>query len=236
MKRVLRHLALTLAAVAGLSLLGTTPAHALVTIQASTASNMSGAVTLGVPGANFSSFTGSFGGVTIVALSGASNSSGTPSLAEVLSATLNLRNTNSTSRTIYLTIGDTGFMSPTAPPPILVDSFIGGSRTGSVGFTFQSFIDASNAQNSITSPLFTAPQIFAAGSGSFSNDAFLTINTLGSPYSITEYLCVTLAGNSSINFGGRTDLTPTPEPSSMAIAGLGALGLIGYGIRRRRGA
>jgi len=28
----------------------------------------------------------------------------------------------------------------------------------------------------------------------------------------------------------------TPEPSSMAIAGLGALGLIGYGIRRRRGA
>jgi len=29
---------------------------------------------------------------------------------------------------------------------------------------------------------------------------------------------------------------PGPEPSSMAIAGLGALGLIGYGIRRRRGA
>jgi len=28
---------------------------------------------------------------------------------------------------------------------------------------------------------------------------------------------------------------PSPEPSSMAIAGLGALGLIGYGIRRRRG-
>jgi len=28
----------------------------------------------------------------------------------------------------------------------------------------------------------------------------------------------------------------TPEPSSLAIAGLGALGLIGYGIRRRRGA
>lgn len=30
--------------------------------------------------------------------------------------------------------------------------------------------------------------------------------------------------------------TVVPEPSSMAIAGLGALGLIGYGIRRRRGA
>jgi hypothetical protein len=30
--------------------------------------------------------------------------------------------------------------------------------------------------------------------------------------------------------------TAVPEPSSMAIAGLGALGLIGYGIRRRRGA
>jgi len=30
--------------------------------------------------------------------------------------------------------------------------------------------------------------------------------------------------------------TAVPEPSSMAIAGLGTLGLIGYGIRRRRGA
>jgi len=31
-------------------------------------------------------------------------------------------------------------------------------------------------------------------------------------------------------------VTPTPEPSTLAIAGLGGLGLIGYGIRRRRNA
>jgi len=40
------------------------------------------------------------------------------------------------------------------------------------------------------------------------------------------------------NFDGSdvttTSATPVPEPSTMAIAGLGALGLIGYGIRRRK--
>jgi MYXO-CTERM domain-containing protein len=47
------------------------------------------------------------------------------------------------------------------------------------------------------------------------------------------------AGNVAAIDGATVDLagyqpTVAPEPSSMAIAGLGALGLIGYGIRRRR--
>jgi hypothetical protein len=48
------------------------------------------------------------------------------------------------------------------------------------------------------------------------------------------------AGSVAAIDGATVDLagyqpTVAPEPSSMAIAGLGALGLIGYGIRRRRG-
>jgi len=41
---------------------------------------------------------------------------------------------------------------------------------------------------------------------------------------------------SSTLIGTASIFNTAPEPSSMAIAGLGALGLIGYGIRRRRGA
>ncbi len=36
------------------------------------------------------------------------------------------------------------------------------------------------------------------------------------------------------SIGGNASANPVPEPSSMAIAGLGALGLIGYGLRRRK--
>jgi len=46
---------------------------------------------------------------------------------------------------------------------------------------------------------------------------------------------VAVIDGSSVNLTGYQPVA-TPEPSSMAIAGLGALGLIGYGIRRRRGA
>lgn len=39
-----------------------------------------------------------------------------------------------------------------------------------------------------------------------------------------------------INYSSATTLTsvPVPEPSTMAIAGLGALDMIGYGLRRRK--
>lgn len=45
-------------------------------------------------------------------------------------------------------------------------------------------------------------------------------STTGSPHQYT--------------FSGSIETTSTPEPSSMALAGLGALGLIGYGLRRRK--
>jgi len=39
--------------------------------------------------------------------------------------------------------------------------------------------------------------------------------------------------NNSFNFGGTSSVL-APEPSSLAVAGLGALGMIGYGLRRRK--
>lgn len=37
-----------------------------------------------------------------------------------------------------------------------------------------------------------------------------------------------------LNVTGNSGVTPTPEPSTMALTGLGALGLAGYGLRRRK--
>jgi MYXO-CTERM domain-containing protein len=57
-------------------------------------------------------------------------------------------------------------------------------------------------------------------------------------YTLSQSVTLTGINNNASNFNytANSGVTPTPEPSSMAIAGLGALGLIGYGIRRRRGA
>jgi hypothetical protein len=58
-------------------------------------------------------------------------------------------------------------------------------------------------------------------------------NPSGSPLAIEEGALNT-AGNGFANTGfSGSDAVPIPEPSTLAIAGLGALGFVGYGLRRR---
>jgi hypothetical protein len=66
--------------------------------------------------------------------------------------------------------------------------------------------------------------------------------TLANPtgtYTLSQVLTLTglNAGAAAFNFGATSTVSPVaavPEPSTMALAGLGALGLIGYGLRRRK--
>jgi hypothetical protein len=66
--------------------------------------------------------------------------------------------------------------------------------------------------------------------GNSSNLAF----TNSSTFSIAQLLAITLGAGDSATLTINTSVTSTPEPSTMAIAGLGALGMIGYGLRRRK--
>jgi len=79
------------------------------------------------------------------------------------------------------------------------------------------------------------------GSGSAAFDAALA--TLTQPESFSISLAGANSTGASSTFGfadfrasdvNVTSAALVPEPSTMAIAGLGALGLIGYGIRRRK--
>jgi len=58
--------------------------------------------------------------------------------------------------------------------------------------------------------------------------------TNSSTFSIGQALDITLAAGDSVTLTINTTVKAVPEPSSMAIAGLGALGMIGYGLRRRK--
>jgi hypothetical protein len=143
--------------------------------------------------------------------------------------------------TLYIKLSDTGFTSPLNPPAILLDSQIGATVTvggADNALTYQSYVDPSNGEATLTG-FTTGPQTpeimgkpYAPKS---SNDDTSTLITSGltSTYSVTEYFKITLDGKSQINFASGTDLSAVPEPSGLVLAGLGALGLIGYGLRRR---
>jgi MYXO-CTERM domain-containing protein len=81
------------------------------------------------------------------------------------------------------------------------------------------------------------------GAYSFGGSASISVNPLldAKPIQQPESFSLSLSGATSSSFGnftandsGNASATLTPEPSSMALAALGALGLVGYGLRRRR--
>jgi hypothetical protein len=229
-------------AMAGLLGVGmATPARADLQIQLSLdgsswtteAEGSSGtAVSYGYPSAE------TLGAFTIQTLSTASNSPGSSVQSVLFGSDTFIKNTGSTTATLYITMSDTGFKMPYSP--VTVDSHVGGTviTPGSGNLmTYQSYIDPANGQNTTTgySP---GPQDSKNGltikSGSFDNDAYLTLaKNLSSQYSVTEYFKITLSAGSEINFSSSTTLT-TPEPSSLVLAGLGGISVVGFALRRRR--
>jgi len=176
-------------------------------------------------------------GFTIKTLATDSNSPGDPGLAFLDGSTTSLTNTSGSTKTLYIKLGDTGWTSPTAPPgSLLFDSSIGGvvgvARAAN-SLVFQSYVDPADGQNS-TAGFTTGPQtpsVIAAGS--YGSDASINLFNLGPGYSMTQLYIVTLGAGAKISFTATTSLTFVPEPSSLAIAGLGGLGLLGLGLRRR---
>jgi MYXO-CTERM domain-containing protein len=51
---------------------------------------------------------------------------------------------------------------------------------------------------------------------------------------MTEVVTIPSNGPGSASFGYSADNTLVPEPSSLTFAVLGVLGLVGYGLRRRK--
>jgi len=189
-------------------------------------------------GSSTGAFTGTIGAFSITNLSAGTNSSGTLTIGQENGSTVQISNTSGSTATIYLSIGSTGFINPVGSTSLF--SAIGGSVTiggGSNALTYQSYIDPTNHQNTEGSIASGAVSPTITAQGSYNQSVTKSGVSLAAPYSLTEVLALTLASNAEINFSSSTAVTPSvPEPSSLAIAGLGALGLIGYGIRRRKGA
>jgi len=231
-----------LAALAGLMIVGTaSPARADLELQITIDGNVFAPFT-GPSGTFVTNGITTFNGVTVVVSSAASNSPGDPTSANTTGATNKITVANNAAHTVVINYGDTGFNSPTAPPALTMTSQLGGSvdtklAAGS-SITFQSYADPANRQNSTPGTFTTGLQntykqgnVTAAGSFALTDATPLTISTLASPYSMTSVTSVSIAAGSSgavFNFSSSSQLTPTPEPSTIALAfaGLPALGLV----------
>jgi len=232
----------TIAMMAGILALGTArPARANLEIQLSK-TGVGAYTTVAPPGTVFSSSNWNGSGIAIANLGVGSNSPGSIGYADISGSATSLTNVSTSTETLYIKLGDTGFTDPTTPPGFIVfESFISatvnthGAKTANA-LTFQSYVDPGNRQNYIGAGTITtgAQSLNIATAGGPASDVTDNVSLLNAPYSVTEYLKVTLGAGGSVNFSSITSLTAVPEPSSLAIAGLGAMGLVGYGFRRRR--
>jgi PEP-CTERM motif len=191
-------------------------------------------------GTSASHSSSSFGGFLITMVTDSSNQPGDPTGTVLAGSSNVLLNLTGSTKTIWITIGDTGFTTPVTPGPIDVTSAVGGSvlkGTAANAMTFQSYVNPSDGQNATTG--FTAGPQLPAGltmtGDSYQNSLSSTISSLSAGYSITETFKITLGAHGSLNFSTSTTLTSSvPEPSGLLLGAIGIVGVLGYGLRRRK--
>lgn len=184
-----------------------------------------------------------FHGVTITAtsLSNSPNTGGTSVF--VLGSTIQVKDVDGLNHTVVISVGDTNFAAPTTPPALSALSSISGTvvigGTSSSTISLQSYINQDNSQNGTTGVTtglqntLTQGGLNAAGTYVLANGT-ATVGSLSTGYSMTSVTDISLKAGANFNVSTQVSLTSVPEPSTMAIAGLGALGMIGYGLRRRK--
>jgi len=168
-----------------------------------------------------------------------------PNPSTLSTTTIDIDNKGTVTSTIDIKVSSINFTTGSAGTPTLVftSSVQGTTSNGKVGQTAtgQTWIDTSNT-------LFGTPAAGTSGSltgmttsahpgtYTFPNSGdFGTITALWlGNFSLTQDIKLALAPGKSGQITISSAVNAIPEPSTMALGGLGALGLIGYGLRRRK--
>jgi len=129
------------------------------------------------------------------------------------------------------TAGSASWSVP-AGSPLLLTSILAATRVdGSNGLPSGSFLTfSSTLLSGLASTTVTAPNLY--GIGQTSNSGSATNPT--PPFYLDNVFTINTTGVGQVVNADLTTTVTVPEPSSIAVAGIGALSLIGYGLRRRK--
>jgi hypothetical protein len=155
---------------------------------------------------------------------------------------LNISTKNAGTMTIILE--NDGYVS--AATKLLATGDIGGTIKGG-SMTASGWVGTTNVVPTLPAdqgvgPIGAPPSLPAAGglqdlslttsASSFSKTSSVNFNSTGL-FSLYKEIIVTFGAGGG-TFSADFSDSVSPEPSSLALAGIGALGLIGYGLRRRK--
>jgi hypothetical protein len=171
-------------------------------------------------------------GIVFNQLTATDNNPGTASLA-TLQSQISATNTDSTTHTATVTVSDSGFTAPTAPPGSLL---LQTSISGSVGISGTNGDNLLSFTGSVAGDTLSLSPNVTTSNSTFSDTADLLIASLAAPFAMGEVFDITLGAGATVSFTGTTELTPAAAPLPAALplfaTGLGALGLLGW--RRKR--
>lgn len=222
---------------AGAALLMASPAYAALVLDESVNGGTSfvqvcGGVNACSPGTTFTDANG----VQFTVLGASSNSPGTPNGADVTQASVRVTNATGATQSLILRAGDVGFTAPSGAV-VLSNQISGTVVTGNAANLFSSMAcaDPTDTQNNCSGAFQTAAinSNITQGNTAGSNFNNLGIASLGTPFSLTEVIDMTLGTGTVLTYTGSADVAPVAEPATLAILGIGILGLLM--VRRRPG-
>ena len=217
---------------------GVVPAHATLIISLQ---EDSGPIANVGTAANFTSvsFTGTVGDFTVT-IDGAS-SGNAASQSFLLSSDTEVHNNDTATHTLHVWASQDNYTLPTGSP-LTIESSLGGSvnfPTLTLTNIYQAYADKNNnllgtpAPGPAITDFTNGPQSATPSGSAFDTGSAFGHFTRTGNYSLTLVSNIELSGGGDMNLAAHEHVT-VPEPWSIAIAGPGVLGLIGYGLRRRR--
>jgi hypothetical protein len=204
----------------------------------------------GPPAGNIITFNGVVGNFDVGFTAAASNAPGAAQgRLDITNLVVSLVSGAGVSHTLTIAAKAVNFLNPPGSPLAFESSVTTTFRNSLAGdkLTFESWFDDSNTSpitGTSNLPAFMVGQVLANTSfispggvqNSFSDDKGPISVTRGGFYALSNVTMITISSTATtVNTTGASVVSQlVPEPSGMALAGLGALGMIGYGLRRRK--